>query len=62
MSQPEKFEWEREHSPFTVEGQIESAGAFGRGLARKRTTAGRFFLGGAIFFGVLVVIGIVQSL
>jgi hypothetical protein len=37
----ERFEWDRDHSPFTPEGQIESAAAFGRGLARHRTTVGR---------------------
>ena len=59
MTERERFEWEREHSVLTPEGQIEAAGAFGRGLGEHRTAAGRVFLGLAVFFAASIVIGLI---
>lgn len=53
----ERWEWERTHSPFTPEGQIENAAAFGRGVARYRTAVGRVFLAGALVIAAMLVIG-----
>ncbi len=56
MADREPFEWERQHSPFTPEGQIENARAFGRGLGRRRTAVGRVFLGGALVIAAILVV------
>jgi hypothetical protein len=52
----ELFEWERQHSALTPEGQIENAAAFGRGLSRHRTAVGRVFLTGALAIAAMLVI------
>jgi hypothetical protein len=57
----ERFEWETEHSPYTPEGQIESAALFGRGLARNRRAVSRLLLIAAISFAVLAVIGLIMQ-
>ena len=58
----EKFEWEREHSPFTPEGQIESARMFGRGALKHPKAAPRIILALAVLFAVLAVVALVESL
>jgi hypothetical protein len=58
----ERFDWEREHSVLTPEGQIESARAFGRGLGRHRTGAGRIFLGGALVIAAMLIVKAISSL
>ena len=54
----ELWDFERQHSAFTIEGQIENAGAFGRGLGRHRVAAGRVFLGLALLCAALLVVGL----
>lgn len=54
-----RFDWEREHSPFTVEGQIEAAGAFGRGLGRHRRGFQRVLLA---LIALLVIVAVLDVL
>ena len=60
--QREPFEWETEHSPLSIEGRIEAAGMFGRGLGRYRSAVSRFFLIAAIAFAALALIGLILEL
>jgi hypothetical protein len=62
MTEREKFEWEREHSSYSVEGQIEAYGALARGLTKYRAAFGRLFLAGALVFGALALIAAIRSL
>jgi hypothetical protein len=56
----EPWEFERQHNPYTIEGQIESYGALSRGLLRgRREIVGRVLLGLAI---ACVTIAIVVAL
>ena len=61
-SERERFEWDREHSVLTPEGQIESARAFGRGLGRHRTAAGRIFLGGALVIAAMLIVRAISAM